>query len=89
MTPAEELSKKLASSKATHRKRTWRTTLLSRRIALGLSQRDVAKAIGVSDASICLAEKGIDLRLGSAMALAKFFGCTVEQLWTERLPKGS
>ncbi len=52
------------------------------RHALGLSQRDVAKEVGITCAAISTIENGTDPLLSTALKLAKFFGKNVSDLWT-------
>lgn len=58
--------------------------LLELRIKLGLSQQDVAKSTGVSGATICRAEHGMEVGLDTAFRLAKFFGKPIEQIWSRK-----
>lgn len=48
---------------------------------LGLTQRDVAKATGLSNQNIANIELGRNCNLDTAMILAKFFEMTVDELW--------
>lgn len=52
------------------------------RVALKLSQRDVAKAVGTSDATVCFVENGSNVGMVIALKLAAFFGKTVEEIWS-------
>ena len=53
----------------------------SRREKMGISQKDLAKKVGVTQAAIFFYESGKSIpRLDIAIALANTFGITVEQL---------
>ena len=53
----------------------------SRREMMGISQKDLAKKVGVTQAAIFFYESGKSIpRLDIAIALANTFGITVEQL---------
>lgn len=61
----------------------WVCKLRLHRKRLKLSMNDVVKGIGRkgSESWLCMVEKGWEVRLSSAMRLAKFFGASVEALW--------
>ena len=59
----------------------WVCTLLARRQRLGLSQDDVGAGAGISGAAVSEIERGAGVTLVTARRLAKFFGCTVDELW--------
>lgn len=53
----------------------------------GLTQREVGRRIGVCDATICLAERGHEIILSTAIKLARLYGSTIEDVWSfERTP---
>lgn len=85
MSPAEELaaSKPLKKSKPA----VWRCTIVERRKKLGLTIRDIGKAVGITDAAVSVIERGQDPMLTTARKLAAFFGVTVEELWPELAAK--
>ena len=58
------------------------TDLLALRKKRGLKLRFVSSAIGCSDAAVCEAEHGKEVRLDLALRLAAFYGRRVETLWT-------
>jgi DNA-binding XRE family transcriptional regulator len=62
-------------------------SIRERRDALGLSLRDVADAIGISNPGLFAVEKGGDPQLTTAYKLAAFFGCSVEAIWPPPAPK--
>ena len=84
MTPAEVLAKKKAKIKRKQRMDTriivFRCYIKEYRERLGLSHTDVANATGLMD--IKHIESGKNIYLTNAMKIAKFFGVTVEELWT-------
>ena len=50
----------------------------------GLSQKDVAKELGINQSTICLWEIGKTMpRANLLLKLAKFYGCSVEQLTSD------
>jgi DNA-binding XRE family transcriptional regulator len=51
------------------------------RLRLGISQRQVANAVGVSRGTIENAEIGAELSLSNARAIAAFFKMSVDELW--------
>lgn len=60
---------------------------LTYRKRAGLTQMDVAKALGVSDAAVCQWEKGENMPSASRLvALAKLYDCTVDELLREERP---
>jgi DNA-binding XRE family transcriptional regulator len=85
--PAE----KLASQKRTTpgkrppaRRRIWDCKLRELRVALDLTQRDVAAAVGLSAAGYHQIEvQGNDVCLSTCVRLAKFFGKPIEQIWVK------
>lgn len=83
MTPAERLAKAKSKSPVSNRRRiVFPITPLRRlRQSLNLTQRDVGTAIGVNCATIHDAEHGCEIALTTALALAAFFGKTVEEIW--------
>ena len=59
-------------------------SFLSSRKKAGLTQMEVAKAIGVSDAAVCQWEKGETMPTASRLIqIAKLYKCTVDKLLKE------
>jgi DNA-binding XRE family transcriptional regulator len=86
MTPAEKLARTKPKPKSTDRRMAkWRCTVADYRTRLRLTHRDVCSAIGVSTGFLVGIERGEDVRLTNAVALAAFFGATIQDLWPERL----
>lgn len=88
LAPAEMLAKKLktkAKDPGTKllRKRTWNCTINKRRELLGLTLQQIGRATGVSPAILSNISNGTDLRLTTAVKIAKFFGCFIEELWPD------
>lgn len=83
MTPAE----RIAATKKPHKAKPLPAcpvlvcTIRSVRQSLRLSLRDVAKATNLAIANIHRVERGGDVQLTTARALAKFYGKTLEELW--------
>lgn len=59
----------------------WDTDLRAMRRALGLSAKMAAHEIGVTFTTYWKAEHGADTSVGAALAIANFFGMTVEAIW--------
>jgi DNA-binding XRE family transcriptional regulator len=80
MSPAEKLAgeKKAGPSK---RQPVMVCRLKDLREALKLSKRDVARAIGMSSTCYGEAERGANIVLTNALAIAKFFGLPIEKIW--------
>lgn len=56
-------------------------SFLACRKEAGLTQMQVAKALGVSDAAVCQWEKGETMPNGKRLPeIAKLYGCTVDEL---------
>ena len=54
------------------------------RKAAGMTQMEVGKRLGVSDAAVCQWEKGETLpAAGRLLEIAKLYGCTVDELLKE------
>lgn len=92
MTPAEKLSKSLNAPRDVRPARARRgpvaCTMTERRQALGLSLRDVSGAVKMSVSSLHRLECGeASPRLTTALALGKFFGCEILELWPQRRAK--
>jgi len=90
MTPAEKVASKkpLRKRKLTgnaSRPRKWVCKLREKREALGLSMRDVSENTSYTVSTLFEIENGTDPQLTTAMKLAEFFGCTVNELWPSRL----
>jgi DNA-binding XRE family transcriptional regulator len=62
----------------------WKCTVAEHRAKHGLSQRDVSTALGLSNTFLVGIERGMDIRLTNAVALAEFFGVSIHDLWPER-----
>ena len=58
-----------------------RTVLAETRVALGLAQCDVYKALGIHAVTMSRMELGAEVSLTNARAVADFFGKTVDELW--------
>lgn len=59
-------------------------SLATARVKAGLSQRAVAKKLGITDAAVCLWETGRTLpRAALLPKLATLYGCTVDDLLRE------
>lgn len=59
-------------------------SFLSCRKKAGLTQMEVAKALGVSDAAVCQWEKGETMPSGKRLPeIAKLYKCTVDKLLKE------
>lgn len=56
------------------------------RARLGLSQRDVCRAVGITPAGYHQVEHGHEVILTTALKLSEFFGVDIKQIWK---PKGS
>lgn len=65
------------------RKVTWNCKLGEKRFALNLTLRDIEAGADVSSAVLCAIEHGTDPQLTTARRIAKFFGCSVEEMWPE------
>jgi DNA-binding XRE family transcriptional regulator len=52
------------------------------RKSLGLTQQDVALAVGVTRPTVWAAERGWEITLTTALAVARFFGRPVEEIWS-------
>lgn len=86
MTPAEQLAKKKkrnprARAERGRRPVVWHTRLREMRTELGLTQRDVGDAVGLSASALLDLEYGADPLLTTALKLAKFFDRRVDQIW--------
>jgi DNA-binding XRE family transcriptional regulator len=85
-TPAEKLAKRKSRARGPRnakppRNRVFAPKLRELREQLNLSIRDVAEAVGLSLSSYWEIEQGGDVCLTNALAIAKFFGVTVEAVW--------
>lgn len=84
MTPAEKLAKsKLRQPAAAKRlRRVWKCNLREIRTALGLTQREVAFAVGLSCAGYHQIETtGNDVCLSTCVKLSEFFGKPILEIW--------
>ena len=82
-TPAEELaSRKGAKPKRNNNQPIWNCQLKSLRQNLGLTQREVAKAVKLSPAGYHQVEGAtFDICLTTAMRLSEFFGVSIQEIW--------
>ncbi len=95
MTPAEKLSKKKptpsakwGSRRAARRAVAYPHNILRKlRESLGLTQRDVSVGSGTNNATIADSESGFEMTLTTALKLAKFYGKSIEELWTPKEKK--
>lgn len=85
MTPAEKLAQsKPPRPEPKHARRVWHCRLNELRTELGLSQRDVALAVGMSRGGYCQAENwGDDVKLTTALKLSEFFGVPIAEIWSK------
>jgi len=60
--------------------------LLALRTKLHLSMREVSKGAGVNASQICRAEHGLNITVSTALAISKFFGVSVNDIWRPRKP---
>jgi DNA-binding XRE family transcriptional regulator len=89
-TAAEKLAADLGTGGVTSAKRkrkVWVCKLLELRESLGLKQRDVARAVGVSQTILSDWELGTNPGLSHAADLAAFYGKRIDEIWVERLPR--
>lgn len=61
--------------------RVFNCSLRMRRLAKGLSMKEVAKACDVAITAVARWESGINIRLSTAFKVAAFFGVAIEELW--------
>lgn len=87
VSPAEQLAKEKRSSprkQPAARRRIWNCKLRELRMALDLTQRDVAAAVGLSCAGYHQIEvQGNDVCLSTCVRLAAFFGKPIEEIWVK------
>jgi len=96
-TPAELLSAEkhpggIEKVSRTHKhprlRRVWECRLRTIRTGLGLTQREVAAAVGLSAAGYNAIEThGTDPMLSTAVTICEFFGVKQEEAWTKHQPK--
>lgn len=55
--------------------------LLAERLNRGLSSRDAADAMGITQAILLRAESGEGVRPAHAKRIADFYGCLVTDIW--------
>jgi DNA-binding XRE family transcriptional regulator len=86
MTPAEIASKAKGDTKVwgVLENPTWKCALKQKRKQLNLTLLDVEKGCGVNITNLSRIERGSELCLSTAKSIAKFFGCSVEELWPEK-----
>ena len=88
MTPAERTAAgKPPRVLKTRRAVIWRCRVGAVRRKLGLSMRDVERQTGVPTSTQCHVERGCEVTLGHAVALARFYGMPVEVLWKWKVRK--
>jgi DNA-binding XRE family transcriptional regulator len=82
-TPAQILAQwKAKNSAPAVVRRIWKCNLRELRTALGLSQRDVANAVGLSCAGYHQIETcGNDVYLSTCVKLSEFFGKPITEIW--------
>ena len=56
------------------------TPLRKIRESMGLTQRDVAKSVGIDQSTYCKAEQGIQCNPDTAAKIARFFGEPLNEL---------
>lgn len=66
------------------RRQKWICQLRAIREKLGLTQRDVAAAVGMSAAGYHQLENGTDPQLSTATEVANFFDVEIRELWQPR-----
>lgn len=93
MTPAEKLAREreLAGRPGLHRPASYASRqtqyivheprLLWMRRRLQLRQVDVANATGIHVGNYVRFEHGREVKLSEALKLARFFGCSIEEIW--------
>lgn len=55
--------------------------MMQRRLRMGLTQHSLGQLVGLSQAQVCRAERGMrGVPVEVAWALARTFGCTVDEL---------
>jgi DNA-binding XRE family transcriptional regulator len=85
MTPAEAIAAAHPPrAKVRDFGRAWHCAVREHRRRLRMSLTTAAEAIGISLAQLSKIERGSDLRLTTATAIANFFGQTIEALWVRR-----
>lgn len=79
-TPAEQLA---ASKKKrlSHHFDTHNCTARQIRLSLGLTLRDAAEAMELSQACLCDVERGSETTLTTARKMATFYGRTIDEIW--------
>lgn len=86
--PADELAavkeKRVRKAVARERRVLWECGLKGLREGKGLTQGDVAKAVGLSKGGYCEIERGCDPLLTTAVKLCMFFGKRATELWVRR-----
>lgn len=65
------------------RRPVWVCMVRERRVELGLSLRDLERAVGLGSSHLSQIEGGAELNLSNARRLAFFFQAAVEELWPE------
>jgi transcriptional regulator with XRE-family HTH domain len=63
-------------------KKVWECTAGELRKALAIPQQDVAEAIGITNVMLSMIEHGGSLSMKLAWKIARFYGRTIDELWT-------
>lgn len=81
--PAEILAieKRRRRKRVVPKDRVYECHLFEARVSLNLTLREVAAALKMSLNSIHLIEQGSNLKLNTALKIARFYGKTVDELW--------
>lgn len=82
LTPAQQLAQSLKAKETNDEKVVLHCEIRTLRDEAGLTQQDVARAVGTNSAAIGNVEAGSPPRLDIALRLAAFFGCEVEKIWS-------
>ena len=83
MITAKELSAKKKQRQVRWGDANLNCRILHKRTHHGLSVRDVAEGSGVHPSLVSRAEHNFDLHITAALKIAKFFECSIEELWSE------
>lgn len=88
MTPAEKIAKLKSEYQSLPKedrppRPKLRCLVGERRAALGLTLSDVGNAVGLSKQAVMFIERGDSVGVRSMIAIAKFFGVAVVDLWPD------
>lgn len=61
------------------------TKLEALRESKGLSQKQFAKEVGICHSACWRIENGGEVKLSTAHKIAKFYGLTIDQIWSNKL----